>query len=64
MHDYDFSRMVFNFRYSRKIILWLKVGTTNSKPSVIARYFIDSVLQVKGIITYDCMTVSVSCKPV
>ena len=48
MHVYMYSVCIrFLYRFSRKII-WLKVGTTNNKPSVIANYYINSVLHLKG----------------
>ena len=29
--------------------MWLKVAPTNSRPSVIARYFLDSVINTRGM---------------
>ena len=35
-------------RYSRKV-LWLRVGSTNNDPKVVAAYFLDYIKEVGGV---------------
>ena len=39
------------FRYSRRV-LWLKVGTSNNDPSVIAFHFLSVVKELQGNVDY------------
>ena len=48
------------YSFSRKLI-WLNVGPTNNKPSVIANYFTDSVLHLKGLILYYILSLTDPC---
>ena len=48
---------MYNFRYSHRLV-WLRVGTSNSKPSVIAFYFLSAVEEIKGEVNAS-MSVSI-----
>ena len=52
---------MYNFRYSRRLV-WLRVGTSNSKPAVIAFYFLSAVEEIKGEVDAS-MSVSIVVSP-
>ena len=45
-----------NIRYSRRI-LWLKVGTSNNNPAVIAHHYISVVEELKGLCVWWALSI-------
>ena len=42
--------MLYIYSFSRRI-MWLRVGVTNKDPKVIAGFYLDTVQNIRGIVT-------------